>query len=75
MSYIIRHCEICGKEYHVHGNGTIKGACKHIDTSKKCGRKLFKATMANTLELDKMLEEEQEKTRRKKYKHGKPRSG
>jgi len=75
MSYIIRYCKLCGQEYHVHSNGSIKGACKHIDTSKSHGHKLFKANMANTLELDKMVEEEREKSRYKKSKRSKPRSG
>ena len=75
MSYIIKYCEICGQEYHVHSNGSIKGACKHINTSKSHGHKLFKANMANTLELDKMVEEERKKSRSKKSKRAKPRSG
>jgi hypothetical protein len=75
MSYVIKRCEKCGKTYNVHDNGKITGACKHIDTSKSRGRKLFKATMANTLELDKMIEEEQAMSRRKKSKYIKPRSG
>ena len=75
MSYIIRHCEKCGKEYHVHDNGSIKGACKHVSIDESRGRKLFRATMADTVELDKMLEEEQVRSRRKRSKHGKPRSG
>jgi hypothetical protein len=75
MSYVIKRCEKCGKAYNVHDNGKITGACKHIDTSRSRGRKLFRATMADTVELDKMLEEEQTRARRKKSKYGKPRSG
>ena len=75
MSYIIRRCEKCGKAYNVHDNGKITGACEHIDTSKSRGRRLFKATMADTRELDKMLEEEQAMARYKRSKRMKPRSG
>lgn len=75
MSYIIKRCVKCGKKYNVHDNGRITGACKHIDTSRSRGRKVFKANMANTLELDKMINEEREMARRKKSKHSKPRSG
>jgi len=75
MSYIIKRCEICGKKYHVHDNGRIAGACKHVNTSKGRGRKLFNATMADTLELDKLIKEERKRSMHKRSKHGKLRSG
>jgi len=57
MSYIIKYCDVCGKEYHIHENGKIKGACKHIGLSGTKGRKAFNGIIANSKEMDKMLAE------------------
>ena len=57
MSYIIKHCPECGKEYHIHESGKIKGTCKHIGLSKAKGRKAFKGIIADAQEMDMLLAE------------------
>ena len=57
MSYIVKHCPECGKEYHIHKNGKIKGACKHIRIDTMKGRKTFKGVVANSQEMDRLLAE------------------
>jgi len=56
MSYIVKYCTECGKEYHIHKNGKIKGACEHIILDTMKGRHVFKGIIANSQELDKMLD-------------------
>jgi len=62
MSYVIKHCSECGKEYHIHKNGKVKGACKHIRIGRLHGKKVFLATV-DTKELDVMIEEEHKKSK------------
>ena len=62
MTYVVKFCPTCGQEYHVHSNGKIKGACKHIRISKIHGKKTFLATV-DTNELDKMIDEEHRKSK------------
>jgi len=57
MSYIVKYCEICGNEYHIHKNGKIKGACEHIRLSKAKGIKTFRGIIADTKEMDSLLAE------------------
>ena len=54
MSYVIKTCATCGKKYHVHSNGKIKGACEHIKIGRIKGKKTYVAT-ADVNELDKMI--------------------
>ncbi len=60
MPYIVKHCNICGKEYHVHKNGKVKGACKHIKIGRLKGRKTYVATV-DTNELDALIKKEEVK--------------
>jgi len=62
MSYIIRRCSICNKEYHVHKDGKVKGACKHIKIGRLRGKKVFLSSV-DTKELDSMIEEEHKKSK------------
>jgi len=62
MSYIIKHCSICGKEYHIHKSGKVKGACEHIRMGRIRGKKTFLATV-DTKELDELIEEEHKKSK------------
>ena len=55
MPYIVKHCPECNKEYHIHENGKIKGACVHIRINTMKGRKAFKGIIADAKEMDKML--------------------
>ena len=57
MPYIIKYCTECGKEYHIHENGKIKGACEHIRINGTKGRKAFRGIIANSQELDNMFAE------------------
>lgn len=55
MSYVIKTCPTCSKKYHVHSNGKIKGACKHIKIGRIKGKRQAIAT-ADTNELDAMID-------------------
>ena len=55
MSYIVKYCTECGREYHIHQNGKIAGACDHIKLSTTKGRHTFRGILADSKELDKML--------------------
>lgn len=54
-SYVIKVCPTCGKKYHEHENGKIKGACEHIKVSRIAGKKQSVAVV-DTGELDKMID-------------------
>jgi len=72
MPYIIKYCPECGKEYHIHENGKIKGACEHIRLNNVKGRKTFKGVIANADELDRLLaEDEQHKTVAERWQNAK----
>ncbi|GAH83047.1 unnamed protein product, partial [marine sediment metagenome] len=51
-----KYCTECGKEYHLHKNGKVKGACEHIVISEMKGRHTFKGIITDSQELDKMLD-------------------
>ena len=63
MSYVIKYCDVCGKEYHIHKNGKVKNACKHIRIGRMRGKKTFLATV-DTDELDGMIKEERKKSKK-----------
>lgn len=59
MPYIIKKCPTCGKKYHEHINGKIKGACEHIKVGRIRGKKQPILAVENTTELDKMMDTEE----------------
>ena len=68
MPYIVKKCSRCGAKYHVHLNakGKIKkitGACEHIKMSKNIHSKKD-VYIADANELDKMVSEEYEKSKK-----------
>ena len=63
MSYVIKRCPICNKKYHVHKNGKVKGACEHVKIGRMRGKRVFLTTV-DTKELDGMIKEEHEKSKK-----------
>lgn len=61
--YVIKTCPTCGKKYHVHKDGRIKDACKHIRIGRLRGKKVFLATV-DTDELDEMIADEHRKSKK-----------
>lgn len=55
MSYVIKRCSVCDKEYHIHSNGKTTGACEHIKVGRIKGKRTVVET-ADVNELDEMIE-------------------
>ena len=63
MTYVIKTCPTCGKKYHVHMDGKIKGACEHVRIGRISGKKVFLASV-DTNELDEMIADEHKKSKK-----------